>query len=119
MKFLLAGLIAGLLLSLSLSAQAADSTKLKCTLANGEQIETRTVEVTDPAMTSMDFEARGVTFTASAIYNMVNVYAKIGGTSVGNSGRDSASLDVFPEGRESLGFSCELIVHVDHWCSEI
>lgn len=118
MKILIGSLIAGLLLSLSLSAKA-DTTTLKCTLADGENLETRSVEVSNPAMTSIEMEAGGVTFTASAIYDVINVYAKMGEVTIGNSGRENASLDIFRTRGEALGFSCKLIVQTDHWCNEI
>ena len=115
MKILLAGLIAGLLLSLSLSAKA-DSTTMKCTFAEGEDLQTRTLEVTNPAMTSMDFSTGAVSFTATAIYDSVNVYAKINGVTVGNTGKKLASLDVFDSSREPVSLWCTLIVHVDSYC---
>lgn len=109
MKILIGSLIAGLLLSLSLSAKAAPEKLLKCTQFVGENMEIRLENVTNPAMTEIKFEkVRGITFTATAIYDLVNVYAKIDLVTIGNSGKNSASLDIFVTNDEPLTVSCEL-----------
>ena len=119
MRILLAGLVAGLLLSLSLSAKAGvTKTSLKCTASYGEQMETSSVVVTNPSMTSADFKIGGVTFTASAVYELVNVYAKVGGVTIGNSGKKNASLDVFQDNREPVSLSCALVVKTREYCDE-
>ncbi len=111
MRYLIGGLIAGLLLSLSLSAQSAVPARyLKCVLFVGENMDIRMATVTNPAMTSIEFEKTGdVTFTASAVYDLVNVYGKVNGVTVGNSAKNAASLDVFSERREPVSLSCELV----------
>lgn len=111
MRYLIGGLVAGLLLSLSLSAQSAVPAKyLKCVLFVGENMDIRMETVTNPAMTSMEYESiRGITFTTSAVYDLVNVYAKVNGTTVGNSGKNSASLDVFGSEDGPVSMSCELV----------
>ncbi len=108
MKILIASLIAGLLLSLSLSAQAAPQKMLKCTLYVGENMEIRLENVSNPAMTEIKLEARGVSYTATAVFDLVNVYANVNGTTVGNSGKNSASLDVFGYNDGPVSVSCEL-----------
>lgn len=119
MRILLAGLVAGLLLSLSLSAKAGETTTtLNCTFGVGEEQIRQSVVVTKPSMTSMDFEALGVRFTASAVYEVVNVYAKVGGVTVGNSGRKEASLDVFNNNESPVSLSCVLVVKTREYCDE-
>jgi hypothetical protein len=110
MKILIIGLVAGLVLSLSLSVNAgADEKYLKCTVFVGENMEIKLESVSNPAMTSIEIgKVHGVTYTASAVYDLVNVYAKINGVTVGNSGKNSASLDIFGNEDGPVTVSCEL-----------
>ena len=109
MKILIGSLVAGLLLSLSLSTKANSQKFLKCTLFVGENMEIRLADVVKPSMTEIKFEnVRGITFTATAIHDLVNVYAKIDQVTISNSGKNSASLDIFGYNDGPVTVSCEL-----------
>lgn len=107
MKILITALIAGLLLSLSISAQAG-STKMECTFGVGENLQTKSIYVSNPEMTSMDFSSGGIVFTATAIYDSMNVYAKFNNVTFGNSGENRASIDVYTSNGEPVSLKCYL-----------
>lgn len=96
-------------IALMLMSSSVFAAELRCTLTEGENQTRKNIEITNDSMTEANFGKRGsVTVTGTAVYDLVNVYFKMNGTTFGASGRNSATIDMFPEGKEPVSLSCRI-----------